>query len=428
MTEVRDAARRLRGMTLGFGALALAGAGLLVARSPQTPSELWLIFMMGSLALLAELWPVSIFQRGVRITFTLPYLVGMAAVAGPVAALGVDILVSIIAALSLRFVSKQRIDIQWVILNVSIAAMSCSVAGWVWIGLRHAVAPGAPMMLLPVLGFVLAYSIANFGLVTLVDRWMNGPESRESLLNSVKPGVQAVGLYFLVSILVAMLVKMGYPSMVALTIIPIASLRYALIARARLYNQYYDTISALALMLQRAHPYTFGHLKRVSSVAEEVALQLGLSPKRARLVREAAVLHDIGKIAVDERVLDKPSRLTDEEFEHVKQHAAFGAEILEPVEDFRPMVPWIRHHHERPDGTGYPDQLTDVEIPIESKIIAVVDAYDAMTGGPGEGEKRSYREPKTSAEALAELERCAGSQFDPRVVAMFKRVVTGAAR
>jgi len=141
------------------------------------------------------------------------------------------------------------------------------------------------------------------------------------------------------------------------------------------------------------------------------------------MVREAAVLHDIGKIAVSESVLDKPGRLTTDEFEHVKLHAQLGAKILRPVGQFHEMAPWIRHHHERLDGTGYPDRLTDVEIPIESKIIAVVDAFDAMTGGENAAEKRTYREPKTHAEAVAELERCSGSQFDPGVVEAFKSVL-----
>jgi putative nucleotidyltransferase with HDIG domain len=199
---------------------------------------------------------------------------------------------------------------------------------------------------------------------------------------------------------------------------PILALQAAIRGRHSLYEHYYETIGTLTLMLQRAHAYTAQHLERVAALAEETALSLGLSPRRARLVREAALLHDIGKIAVDERILEKPGRLTPEEYEHVKRHADLGAEIVRPVTPLREMVEWIRRHHERPDGRGYPDGLKDREIPIESKIIAVADAFDAMTA-VGDSAKRSYRTPKTWFEAVEELRRCAGSQFDPRVVEAF---------
>ena len=194
------------------------------------------------------------------------------------------------------------------------------------------------------------------------------------------------------------------------------------------YENYYATIAALSRMLQGAHPYTHGHLERVANFAEEVALNLGLSPDRARQVREASVLHDIGKIAVDEQILDKPAKLTLEEFEHVKRHSDHGARILEPVAHFRAMVPWIRHHHERLDGTGYPDQLSGGDIPLESRIISVVDAFDAMIGSDEHNGKRPYRVNMTQREALAELDRCSGTQFDAKVVNAFKALVEGEGR
>jgi putative nucleotidyltransferase with HDIG domain len=195
--------------------------------------------------------------------------------------------------------------------------------------------------------------------------------------------------------------------------------------KADLYEHYYETITALNLMLQRAHPYTHAHLERVAHTAEEVARKLGLSSSRARLVREAAVLHDVGKIAVDEEVLDKPTKLTREEIDHVRKHAEWGAEILSPVRQFAPLVPWILHHHERPDGQGYPSGLSRDKIPIESRIIAVVDAFDAMTDSQDGNPGRSYRLPMSVEEAIEELERNAGTQFDEQVVRAFREVVAG---
>ncbi len=188
-------------------------------------------------------------------------------------------------------------------------------------------------------------------------------------------------------------------------------------------REHRQTLEALGLMLQRAHPYTHAHIERVARIAERTARMLGLSPRRAALVHRAARLHDVGKIAIDEAVLDKPGRLTPEEYAHVKLHAPFGAAILEEVAELRSIAGWIRCHHERPDGNGYPRGLKGDEIPLEARIIAAADAFDAMTGGFHEGEKRPYREPISPQEALAELDRCSGSQFDPRVVAAFRKAV-----
>lgn len=381
----------------------------------------WELILLASLAVLAELWPVSLFRRGVRVTLTLPFVVGVAAHAGITEAILVDALASLISAIGIRASQKPKISWNWVGLNVAMAALASSAAGLAWYAAVSLAPSFAPLVgLLP---FVFTYVVTNALLVSGVDRMLHSTQFKDSVLQTIQPSLQMVGLYGLVSILVALLVSENLTAWCALTVVPLAALRHAIMARAHLTESYYDTVSALTLMLQRVHPYTLGHVKRVSSIAEEVALQLHMPAKTARLVREAAVLHDIGKIAVDEAVLEKPDRLTDSEFAHVKLHAAFGAQILSQVDEFRQISHWIRHHHERPDGSGYPDQLADIEIPLPSKIIAVVDAFDAMTGGEGE-EKRSYREPMTSAEAMAELERCAGTQFDQEVVRVFRKVIT----
>lgn len=220
----------------------------------------------------------------------------------------------------------------------------------------------------------------------------------------------------------------GVPLLSAILVFPALALRQAHRGRSALLDQYYGTIAALSQMLQRAHPYTGGHVGRVASIAERTALALGLSQKRAQMVREAAVLHDIGKIAVDERILDKPEPLTDEEFAAVKRHSAYGEEIVGHVSEFRTIATWIRSHHERPDGRGYPDGLTGEAIPIESKIIAVADAFDAMTSDGEDEAGRAYRKAISEEAALAELDRCAGSQFDGQVVAAFREAVLGGAR
>jgi HD-GYP domain-containing protein (c-di-GMP phosphodiesterase class II) len=131
-----------------------------------------------------------------------------------------------------------------------------------------------------------------------------------------------------------------------------------------------------------------------------------------------ALLHDLGKLGVAEEILRKPgAALTDEEWEVVKRHPEIGARMIEPIGPLLGAVPVVRHHHERPDGTGYPDGLEGEEIPLAARVVAVVDAYDVMVRG------RPYRPRISSAETLRELSRQAGRQFDARVVEAFGRVL-----
>jgi HD-GYP domain-containing protein (c-di-GMP phosphodiesterase class II) len=124
-------------------------------------------------------------------------------------------------------------------------------------------------------------------------------------------------------------------------------------------------------------------------------------------------LHDIGKLEVDRAILDKPGALDPEELEEIRTHPERGARMIRRVRSLRPSLNCVLHHHERWDGSGYPHGLGGDAIPLEARILAVADAYDAMTS------QRPYREPRTREEALAEVERCAGSQFDPQIARVF---------
>lgn len=377
---------------------------------------LWLLVAMIGIA---QLMPIEVRRGGTRIVFALPYVVALAVFFGPASALAGDVLGlmggSIIARLLRREVDKpERLIANLCVACIGVFAGSC---------LMHFGQVVTPRQLVWALAFTVGYVVANFSLVL----WMESRRSRRSWIKTEMAArglnLRSLSLYTLLGLAVTSLIAEGLMWLVPVSLIPIWALRTSLLYQSKLYDNYYGTIAALNLMLQRAHPYTHGHLERVAETAEEVARNLGLSPERARLVHEAAILHDIGKIAVDEEILDKPAKLTPEELEHVRLHAVWGAEILNPVREFSAIVPWIRHHHERPDGTGYPDRLSDAEIPVESKIIAVVDAFDAMIGSDDPNGKRTYRESMTIPQALAELERCSGSQFDPEVVRAFRSVV-----
>lgn len=161
------------------------------------------------------------------------------------------------------------------------------------------------------------------------------------------------------------------------------------------------------------------HSKRVSHISVLIAQALGLSTQKINEIKTAGVLHDIGKIGIDERILNKPSSLNVQEWMIMRQHSIRSARILIGVDEYRDIVPMVRAHHERFDGNGYPDGLIGTEIPLEARIIAVADAYDAMTV------QRPYRTTLSAEEAVEELIRCSGSQFDPDVVMAFVKDVAG---
>jgi HD-GYP domain-containing protein (c-di-GMP phosphodiesterase class II) len=162
-----------------------------------------------------------------------------------------------------------------------------------------------------------------------------------------------------------------------------------------------------------ARPYMRGHGSRVSELAEAIAVRLGWGPARIRRLRIGALLHDIGKLAVSDALWHKAEELSDDEFAAIREHPAAGMRILARQPDFRFAIPQVLFHHERWDGGGYPSRRRGEEIPIEARVLAVADAYDAMTS------PRPYRPALSSERALAEIERCSGTQFDPVVSETF---------
>ncbi|HEX5504824.1 MAG TPA: HD domain-containing phosphohydrolase [Thermomicrobiales bacterium] len=186
---------------------------------------------------------------------------------------------------------------------------------------------------------------------------------------------------------------------------------------AQLERGYADVIRALVAAVEAKDPYTRGHTERVTALAVHIGEGLGLSPERLRVLGQAALLHDIGKIGVPDAILQKPGPLTDEEFAVIREHPARGHAIIAGVRGLTAEVGGVRHHHERLDGSGYPDGLAGAAIPLEARIIAVADVYDALTS------QRAYREAWPPARALALIDGEAGAKLDPRCVAALHRVL-----
>ncbi|MDX6620028.1 MAG: hypothetical protein QOK36_2414 [Gaiellales bacterium] len=178
-----------------------------------------------------------------------------------------------------------------------------------------------------------------------------------------------------------------------------------------------DVKDALVQLLTEQSASIISHLAQVSELATQTALNLGLSPAIVELTRLAAELHDVGKVGIPAKILQKPGPLDVEEQWFVQRHSEIGESLVEAMPSLQAVAPIVRAVHERPDGRGYPDGLVLHEIPLSSRIIAVVDAFDAMTN------HRPYQQAMSVSEALAELHCHAGTQFDSEVVQAFAAAV-----
>ena len=175
----------------------------------------------------------------------------------------------------------------------------------------------------------------------------------------------------------------------------------------------YETLSSLAYVIDAKDHYTHGHSHRVAAYSKAIAERLGLPPQEVEQIFFAGLIHDVGKIGINEAILTKPGKLNPVEYETIKAHSSLGGDILKGIRQFPIFEEVARSHHERYDGTGYPDKLKGEDIPYAARIVAVADAYDAMTSD------RSYRKALNDAIAIKELEDNKGTQFDPDMVDAF---------
>jgi len=411
-------------------ALSVLAAGLLVLTGMPLIQERLVADLIGItvLAIAAELllirYPLrpEYSDRGIWLSVSTPIVIAVVLVYGWQFGIWLDALTSFVAGVVTAHLRNVRL--QWVVVNTAHSVLSASAVGLATApfdvpqaGVLSATAFGAL-----VLG-LLVYMLVNAALVSVTVALAERVRMRWVLVQTTLSLPRDILLMTPISFL-AMAALNAYGAIGLLGVLaPYLALRQAFIIALRQQELYHQTIRSLGFLVQRAHPYTGGHLQRVSLWARRVAERLGLPPDRCELVYEAALLHDLGKTVLDERILNKPARLTAAEWEEIKKHPQLGAEILRDTPFLAPIIPWIAMHHERPDGAGYPFGLRGEQIPMEARVIAVVDAFDAMIGGEAPNQRRPHRRPMSLDEALTELERGAGTQFDTQVVRVFTEVV-----
>jgi putative nucleotidyltransferase with HDIG domain len=244
------------------------------------------------------------------------------------------------------------------------------------------------------------------------------------LLTVFRSDLASYGLALLGLVPLAWLMAFAYvaglgPLVAIVFALPLYTTRAAYQSVVELRRMFTQTVRALASAIDARDPSTKRHSEHVSGIAVEIGQELGVSEAELEILEWGGLFHDIGKIGIQDAVLLKPGRLDKNERMEMNKHPVKGAEILANADRLRQVVPLVRFHHEWYNGSGYPDRLIGEEIPLLARILAVADAFEAMTA------VRPYQpRPKTLEQALEELRRCSGTQFDPRVVEAFIRTPT----
>lgn len=298
--------------------------------------------------------------------------------------------------------------------NAAQLAISTGLAGYVYIYAGGTVGQlNLPRDFVPLLACILTYFLINATLVMIVISFSQGMSLAGVWLTNMRwaapnfIAISPLGVLF-----VAVFNNMGY-SGVLLLIIPLTVARHTFHMYNDMRNQYLSTIKALTKAIDAKDHYTHGHSERVARYTVMIGNELRLSEDFLEQLEYLALMHDIGKIAIPEHILNKPSKLSDEEFNIVRNHAAVGAEIISNIKFIGEHADIVRHHHERIDGRGYPDGLKGDQLSLGAKIVGVADSFDAMTS------TRVYRTPLTLQEAVEELQCCCDSQFCQEVVSAF---------
>lgn len=368
----------------------------------------FLIF--AGLILLSEAIPVQL-PRGGSVSISLPIWYASLILFGPV--IGTWVGFTITFSLS-AFLEKDPLHKYF--FNGGQFIISSALAGWTFVlagGIPASVTGNInlPRDFLPLTLSALILFLANTSFPTLYHALVKNIPFWNVWSMNVKPFIPNVlGLTALGIILAEIYVIAGPPGLV-LIIIPLLIARHTFNLYSKLRRLYLGTVRSLAAVIEAKDYYTKGHSERVADYAVKIARQMHLPENKVEKLEFAALLHDVGKISVSRKILAKPGRLTPEEYRKMQRHPVAGATILEEISFLKETIPAVYYHHEKVDGTGYADGVSGKNIPLEARILAVADSFDAMTSA------RPHRPAAmNAATAVKELIAGSGSQFDERVV------------
>ncbi len=420
----RDAYVRLR-RWLGGGALLVV---LLCAWISPIPPDAWVnLAFLTALAVIVGLLPARLPGKWLVTIPIIPILFSIVGLYGATAVL-LAASAGVIASGFIGLTGKRRFQVKFYIPNVSAHAVAVGGGALLYVFLENTCFPGGGVeagdktvwqawLALPICALIAF--VGNTLIVTTLVSTYSGKRWDIIWHDNMRWMLPSAVFMSPVGLLTALLYNQHWWLGLGFIIVPLYALRMSVVTHERTMAAYKQGVDLLGQIMQEAHPYTHGHLHRVARWAKWIAEDMQLPPSSMHHIEDAAILHDIGKVAVDDRVLNKVGKLTDDDWAMIRRHPVTGADLVTKMSVLDKVGHWIRHHHERPDGKGYPDGLKEDEIPVESSIISVVDAFDAMVGGPAKEDQRPYRQPMSREDAIAELRRHAGTQFHAQVVEVF---------
>jgi HD domain len=398
-----------------IAAVVIAAASVVAPRVPGRPmspswwTELGVLML---LFLICDSTPAPLAARQAAWSPSSSATLAAVVLLGPLGAA----LVGAVSVLSLR----RRTLLAERVFNGGMYAMAGFAAGEAFVELGgHIGLPGPgnfPKIIWPFAAAAVAHVFVNQGLIwgVLHTTRRDGRAPRRIQLESSLPLLVVSDLgYAALGLVIAALWKVMGPFAAALVLVPLFVARWAMGQFAEQQRAYGATMAALCQAVETKDFYTRGHSERVSRGSGMIARQIGMRADRTEAIMFAGMLHDVGKLGVPTKVLQKTGPLTEEEFAAIQLHPMRGLEIVREIGFLNEALAGIMHHHEKIDGTGYPMGFAGDEIPEFARVIAVADAFDSMTS------TRSYREARRMSEAIDELRRGAGSQFDPVLVEAF---------
>lgn len=300
-----------------------------------------------------------------------------------------------------------------IIFNLSQLILSVWLGGAVYLYFGGKIDLRVVSSIVPFIGASLTYSFVNFSAVTVVLALVQKTSPWSIWLMNYRWVAPNFLAFTPLALLIATMYKLTGIAGVCLFFIPLLLARYIFKSYLDVRQVYLDTLGALAGALDAKDKYTKGHSDRVAIYAVEIARVLKIPEDKIEVIEHMALLHDIGKIGISGETLCKPGKLSDCEFDQIKQHPVIGANILVNIRDLGAVTDYVRFHHEKFNGTGYPYGLKGEEIPLEARIITLADSFDAMTSN------RSYRKAMTMEEAVEEVKKSSVTHFDPKIVEAF---------
>lgn len=420
-SELPRIGRCYLGAVIGAGALAIAHSTAILVEQPVG----WDWLILAALVILSGSFSVKVPSVSARFSVSEAFVFAAVLLFGPHVG---TIIVAVDSLILTSWLRRSGRSLLRAVFNMASGALAISLAAGLLSWLLPVVpAASAPLeqLLVPVLVFALAYFTVNSWLIAIAVAL----EQRTSPLLIWRTNFLWLSLNYLGGASVA-LVLVSYTREINLTalgvIVPLLVVLYLTFRTswgriedadrhvAQVNELYLSTIETLAMAVDAKDQITHGHIRRVQVFAVELAKRLGVNEQRQlQGIATAALLHDMGKLAIPEHILNKPGKLTDAEFEKMKRHADIGADLLSSVKFPYPVVPIVRHHHEHWDGGGYPAGISGPDIPLGARILSVVDCFDALTSD------RPYRPRLTVDNAFEIIKNQRGTTYDPLVVDTF---------